>query len=478
MLTTRERITNNAQNCMVVEERFKVLNGWAFNDERVVATFEVHNETVNIFLDAGYRIQPNVVAVYANEGPVVGHTASLCAQRALAALRALRRRCSGVMLSARRLPPILPPSRPSSDRIWDLRDLAGCAGSADSGSTDGRSPSNLCTAMKPAWTSSSGSLPDGSRIRYQLGMFGRMASSLLEIKVAHYRVSRSRIGGRLRCPAGSRGKSVARRPSPRTDPSKKASSAEDDRRNGPRISETPGEGDGRSTLRKRTGRCASLIVEKRGRGAPAQFSAARSSNRFPLKFPPRHWIERVCWPPQSTLPDTSDVGTIASDDPRVAVLRPVRVGTYANRRRAPIAGGQYKSAPIPVVHRPKMGDHPRIPLGRHGDLKSGANCPHPTRVPLVVEVIVAGACLAGSKDPGISDRRPICIRAHRNGLGIAIVAGRGARDKEAECRAPHPLKLRNGEIGLVRFPESDSHVRCGVRKILEHVHDRIGTDCL
>src|ERR1017187_728496 len=307
MLTTRERITNNAQNCMVVEERFKVLNGWAFNDERVVATFEVHNETVNIFLDAGYRIQPNVVAVYANEGPVVGHTASLCAQRALAALRALRRRCSGVMLSARRLPPILPPSRPSSDRIWDLRDLAGCAGSADSGSTDGRSPSNLCTAMKPAWTSSSGSLPDGSRRRYQLGMFGRMASSLLEIKVAHYRVSRSRIGGRLRCPAGSRGKSVARRPSPRTDPSKKASSAEDDRRNGPRISETPGEGDGRSTLRKRTGRCASLIVEKRGRGAPAQFSAARSSNSFPLKCPPRHWIERVCWPPQSALPDTSVV---------------------------------------------------------------------------------------------------------------------------------------------------------------------------
>src|ERR1022692_1959496 len=121
------------------------------------------------------------------------------------------------------------------------------------------------------------------------------------------RVSRSRIGGRLRCPAGSRGKSVARRPSPSTDPSEKASSAEDDRRNGPRISETPGEGDGRSTLRKRTGRCASLIVEKRGRGAPAQFSAARSSNRFPLKFPPRHWIERVCWPPQSTLPDTSEL---------------------------------------------------------------------------------------------------------------------------------------------------------------------------
>src|ERR1017187_9676989 len=184
MLTTRERITNNAQNCMVVEERFKVLNGWAFNDERVVATFEVHNETVNIFLDAGYRIQPNVVAVYANEGPVVGHTASLCAQRALAALRALRRRCSGVMLSARRLPPILPPSRPSSDRIWDLRDLAGCSGSS---SMDGRSPNNLCTAMKPAWTSSSGSLPDGFRIHNQICTIWRMASSLWKTKVAHYR---------------------------------------------------------------------------------------------------------------------------------------------------------------------------------------------------------------------------------------------------------------------------------------------------
>src|ERR1022692_1281690 len=98
MLTTRERITNNAQNCMVFEERFKVLSGWAFNDERVVATFEVHNETVSVFLDVGYRIQPNVVAVYANEWPVVGHATSRLAQRALAALRALRRRCSGVML--------------------------------------------------------------------------------------------------------------------------------------------------------------------------------------------------------------------------------------------------------------------------------------------------------------------------------------------------------------------------------------------
>ena len=108
------------------------------------------------------------------------------AHRALAALRALRRRCSGVMLSARRLPPILPPSRPSSDRIWDLRDLAGCTISG-SGSTGGRSPNNLCTAMKPAWTSSSGSLPDGFRIRLQLGTFGRFASSLWKTKVAHYR---------------------------------------------------------------------------------------------------------------------------------------------------------------------------------------------------------------------------------------------------------------------------------------------------
>src|ERR1019366_6604879 len=63
--------------------------------------------------------------------------ALILAHRALAAFRALRRRCSGVMLSARRLPPILPPSRPSSDRSWDLRDLAGCAGSAGSGSMPG-----------------------------------------------------------------------------------------------------------------------------------------------------------------------------------------------------------------------------------------------------------------------------------------------------------------------------------------------------
>ena len=114
------------------------------------------------------------------------------AHRALAAFRALRRRCSGVMLSARRLPPILPPSRPSSDRIWDLMDLAACAGSAGSGSMDGRSPSNLCTAIKPAWTSSSGSLPDGFRIRYQLGMFGRFASSPWKTKVAHYQGSGAR----------------------------------------------------------------------------------------------------------------------------------------------------------------------------------------------------------------------------------------------------------------------------------------------
>jgi hypothetical protein len=109
------------------------------------------------------------------------------AHRALAALRALRRRCSGVMAAARALPPILPPSRPSSERIWDLRDLAGCSGSG--AATDGRSPSNLCTAIKPAWTSSSGSLPNGFRIRSKLGMFGRFASSLSKFKVAHYRLS-------------------------------------------------------------------------------------------------------------------------------------------------------------------------------------------------------------------------------------------------------------------------------------------------
>src|ERR1022692_812 len=69
---------------------------------------------------------------------------------------------------------------------WDLRDLAGCVGSAGSGSMDGRSPNNLCTAMKPAWTSSSGSLPDGFRIHYQIRTVWRMASSLWKTKVAHY----------------------------------------------------------------------------------------------------------------------------------------------------------------------------------------------------------------------------------------------------------------------------------------------------
>ena len=79
--------------------------------------------------------------------------ALILAHRALAAFRALRRRCSGVMLAARALPPILPPSRPSSDSIWDRRERGGCSGSL------GRSPNNLCTAIKPAWTSSSGALP-------------------------------------------------------------------------------------------------------------------------------------------------------------------------------------------------------------------------------------------------------------------------------------------------------------------------------
>jgi hypothetical protein len=55
-----------------------------------------------------------------------------------------------------------------------------------SGSIGGRSPSNLCTAMKPAWTSSSGSLPDGFRIRLQRDTFRRLASSLWKTKVAHY----------------------------------------------------------------------------------------------------------------------------------------------------------------------------------------------------------------------------------------------------------------------------------------------------
>jgi hypothetical protein len=103
-------------------------------------------------------------------------------QRALAALRALRRRCSGVMPAARALPPILPPSRPSSDRICERMERTGCSVSGSLG----RSPSNLWTAMKPACTSSSGSLPDGFRIRYQRGTIRRTASSPRKFKVAHY----------------------------------------------------------------------------------------------------------------------------------------------------------------------------------------------------------------------------------------------------------------------------------------------------
>lgn len=116
------------------------------------------------------------------------------AQRALAAFRALRRRCSGVMAAARAFPPSLPPSRPSSDRICDRSDLGGSAGCCGSDSSSGgRSPNNLCTAIKPAWTSSSGSLPDGLRIRYQRGTSGGHVSSLWKTKVAHYRAG-SRIG--------------------------------------------------------------------------------------------------------------------------------------------------------------------------------------------------------------------------------------------------------------------------------------------
>jgi hypothetical protein len=42
--------------------------------------------------------------------------------------------------------------------------------------------------MKPACTSSSGSLPDGFRIRYQRGTIRRTASSPRKFKVAHYPV--------------------------------------------------------------------------------------------------------------------------------------------------------------------------------------------------------------------------------------------------------------------------------------------------
>jgi hypothetical protein len=145
------------------------------------------NRTRMIRLNFGHTVSFRIPIIAPFRSAGVAQDALVLAHRALAAFRALRRRCSGVMLSARRLPPIFPPSRPSSDRSWDLRDLAGCVGSADSGSIGGRSPNNLCTAMKPAWTSSSGSLPDGFRIHSQRCTFGSAPSSPGFFKVAHYR---------------------------------------------------------------------------------------------------------------------------------------------------------------------------------------------------------------------------------------------------------------------------------------------------
>src|SRR6266853_2075210 len=64
----------------------------------------------------------------------------------------------------------------------------------------------------------------------------------------------------LRCPAGSRGKSTARRTSPDIGPNKRTSGDDNHRRRGSHIFGTPCEGDGRSTLRTRTDQYASSIV--------------------------------------------------------------------------------------------------------------------------------------------------------------------------------------------------------------------------
>src|SRR5207245_10410353 len=64
----------------------------------------------------------------------------------------------------------------------------------------------------------------------------------------------------LRCPAGSRGKSTARRSSPDIGPNKRTSGDDNHRRRGSHIFETPCDGDGRSTLRTRTDQYASSIV--------------------------------------------------------------------------------------------------------------------------------------------------------------------------------------------------------------------------
>ena len=106
--------------------------------------------------------------------------------RARAAIEAAALRCSSVILAARRLPPIFPPLRPIWAMSCDARDLVSFG---SWGFSAGAFPVSLLTAMIPAWNSSSGSLRERFRIRYQLGTVGRVASSLWKTKVAHYRSS-------------------------------------------------------------------------------------------------------------------------------------------------------------------------------------------------------------------------------------------------------------------------------------------------
>src|SRR5712691_9423418 len=87
----------------------------------------------------------------------------------------------------------------------------------------------------------------------------------------------------LRCPAGSRGKSTARRPSPDIGPNKRTSGDDNHRRRGSHIFEIPCEGDGRSTLRTRTDQYASSIVSWGLIRSPRPLLAILDFKSFPPK---------------------------------------------------------------------------------------------------------------------------------------------------------------------------------------------------
>jgi len=85
----------------------------------------------------------------------------------------------------------------------------------------------------------------------------------------------------LRCLAGFRGKSTARRPSKDIDPNKRNYGDDCYRHSGSHIFGTPCEGDERSTLRTRTGQYASSIVSWSADSLAAPILAILDFKSFP-----------------------------------------------------------------------------------------------------------------------------------------------------------------------------------------------------